>query len=50
MTQRELVSDGMILLGLAAIVYGCWLFDPRLGCAVGGGVLTAVGYFVGAAS
>ena len=41
---RALVSTVVELLGLAAVVFGVWLFDWRAAVLVGGLVATFIGY------
>lgn len=45
---RALVSTLVELLGLAAVVFGVWLFDWRAGVLVGGIVLAFLGYVLDA--
>lgn len=45
---RDLLTTVIELAGLAAIVWGVYLYDPRAALIIGGLLAVAVGYFLSA--
>ena len=41
--RKEIICDGLLIIGISVMTYGVWQYSPRLALVVLGGLLALIG-------